>query len=450
MSPGARPEALKTCQVLVLGGGMAGLCAALAAAQAGVRVALADPAEARLIGGNARHGRNLRLPHAAPTGRIVDRYPGQELLADLTRIADPEVAGEALWRALFVAQAARVPGWLAAAGVAFQSPGDGLLPYSRKTAFFLGGGQALVNALVAAVRHHRVALCPGWAGRAVDPKGPTVGLEHAAGERLEVSPPALVVASGGYQANRGWLAETWGEAARHLVVRGTPHAEGALLRQLLDHGAAPVGAPGACHLVAVDGRAPRFDGGIITRVDGLAHGIVVDRLGRRVTDETVDSGPTRYSRWGWRVAHMPAQIAHAVFDADGLAAGQRQGPCSVFPPLTAPDLTTLALLIGVHGPSLIRAARSSGRVGNPPFAAFPIRPGITATHHGVAVDTSGRVRRASGGVWPAVFAAGTVMAPTLLGTGYLAGSGLTIAAVSGRLAGQGAALTARQGEAADV
>jgi tricarballylate dehydrogenase len=78
------------------------------------------------------------------------------------------------------------------------------------------------------------------------------------------------------------------------------------------------------------------------------------------------------------------------------------------------------------------------RLDAPPFFAYPLRPGITFTYFGVAVNEESRVLF---GDRPAenVFAAGEIMAGNILGEGYLAGLGMTIGTVFGRIAGTEAA-----------
>jgi tricarballylate dehydrogenase len=89
-------------------------------------------------------------------------------------------------------------------------------------------------------------------------------------------PKTVVVSSGGFQANIEWLREYWGDAADNFLIRGTPYAKGVVLRNLLDQGVAPIGDPKQCHAVAIDARAPKFDGGIVTRLDCIPFSIVVD------------------------------------------------------------------------------------------------------------------------------------------------------------------------------
>lgn len=420
--------------VVVVGGSIAGLCAAIAARRAGARVILLDAAPLALRGGNSRHARNLRIMHEAPSPLFPDRYPAADFLADLMTAAAG--AGDPGLMARLVEDSAVLPAWLAAQGVRFQTPAQGGIPWSRKTAFFLGGGTAMSHRLHRTaqdlgvrIHHHATvtALEPGGGIRVSGPEG-----------TVQLTAGAVVVASGGYQANPAWMAEGWGALAGRLVVRGTPYAEGAPLASLFALGAAASGRPGSGHLVAVDGRLTAPDGGIVTRVDGLALGLVIDRTGQRLVEEETITGPTRYARWGQLVAACPEALAYAMWDARAID----RVPLSVCPPQRHDGLESLARALALPAAALERAMTESGRVRIPPFFTVPIRPGITFTSHGVQVEGNGRVLDGTGRPLDGVFAAGMAMAPTVLGTGYLAGAALTIAAVFGRRAGEEAA---RQG-----
>jgi tricarballylate dehydrogenase len=104
-----------------------------------------------------------------------------------------------------------------------------------------------------------------------------------------------------------------------------------LLRVLLDRGAESAGDPTQCHAVAIDARAPKFDGGIVTRLDCVPLGIVVNKFGRRFYDEGEDLWPKRYAIWGRLLAGQPDQIGYSIVDAKALG---RFMP-SVFPPIRA-------------------------------------------------------------------------------------------------------------------
>jgi tricarballylate dehydrogenase len=287
------------------------------------------------------------------------------------------------------------------------------------------------------------------------------------GRTGEIRARAVVAAAGGFEANLEWLREIWGEAAANFVVRGTPYNRGTLLRMLLDAGAAPVGDPSECHAIAVDARAPQFDGGIVTRLDSLPFGIVVNNRAERFYDEGEDAWPKRYAIWGRLIARQPDQIAFSIVDAGAVGAFMP----SVFPPVAAPTVRELAAALGLP-PDRLEATvdafnravrpgtfnhaalddcRTEGltppkshwarRIDTPPFWGYPLRPGITFTYLGVKVDDRARVLMAGGEPARNVFAAGEIMAGNILRRGYIAGIGMTIGTVFGRLAGAQAART---------
>jgi tricarballylate dehydrogenase len=75
----------------------------------------------------------------------------------------------------------------------------------------------------------------------------------------------------------------------------------------------------------------------------------------------------------------------------------------------------------------------------PPFFGYPLRPGITFTYLGVAVNERAQVLMDDHQPSPNIYAAGEIMAGNILGRGYIAGIGMTIGSVFGRVAGQEAA-----------
>ncbi len=451
---------LHECDVLVAGGGNAALCAAISARRSGAAVMMLDSAPKALRGGNARHSRNFRIAHDEPTPWIQGSYPARDYRSDLQGVAGSAV-DETLAR-LLIGESAGILDWMTGNGVRFQSAADDVLPYSRKTAFFLGGGKALVNALYATAEGLGVVVRHDSEVCAFHPADGSIAVTVRRGKSLEtVRAGAVVVATGGFQADGDWLRDQWGEAADGFVIRGTPHATGRLLRALLDGGADPVGTSGHCHMVAVDGRSPGFDGGIVTRLDGVAHGIVVDRDGRRFADEGEHVGPTRFSVWGDRVARRPGAVAFSIFDTTI----ERNFRPSIFPAVRAASIGRLAAGLGIEPAALestvaafnaaVRAGghtegilptktRLAAPVAVPPFGAYPMRAGVTSTCLGVRVDCKARVLRSDGSPLGGIFAAGVIMAPNILGHGYLAGSAMTIGSVFGRIAGREAAAHARR------
>ena len=455
--------------VLVAGGGNAALCAAIAAREAGASVLLVEHAPRAFRGGNSRHTRNFRVMHAAPTATLAEAYGEDEYWDDLRRVTGGET-DEALAR-LTIRSSAPALAWMAGRGVRFQPSLTGTLSLSRTNAFFLGGGKALLNA------YYRVAERLGVVIR-YDAEVRNVRLRDGVAESVEVESDgeittlrtkAVVVAAGGFQANIEWLKQYWGAAANNFLIRGTPYAKGRVLRNLLDQGAMPVGDPTQCHAVAIDARAPKFDGGIVTRLDAIPFSIVVNRDARRFYDEGEDLWPKRYAIWGRLIAQQPSQIAYAITDAKALTLFMP----SMYPAITAATIDELAGKLALDGAALGETLRTynatvrpgrfndkilddcrtdglapakshwAQRIDTPPYIAYPLRPGITFTYLGVKVDDGARVVMRNGERAENLFAAGEIMAGNILGRGYLAGFGMTIGTVFGRIAGAEAAKHAR-------
>jgi tricarballylate dehydrogenase len=462
--------------VLVVGGGNAALCAALVAREAGASVLLLEAAPRAWRGGNSMHTRNLRCMHDAPQDVLTDAYSEEEFWQDLLKVTGGRT-DEALARRVIRASATVRP-WMRRHGVHFQPSLSGTLHLSRTNAFFMGGGKALINA------YYRSAERLGVRVRYDTPvarlevaDGRFVAAITDAGERIAAR--SCVLACGGFESNRDWLREAWGRNERgewpadRFLIRGTRYNQGQVLRELMALGADTLGDPTQAHMVAIDARAPLYDGGICTRVDCVSLGIVVNRDARRFYDEGEDFWPKRYAIWGRLVAQQPGQIAHSIIDAK--AVGRFMPP--VFEGARADSLAALAAQLGLDPAVLedtVRAFNAACRPGRfdhavlddcrtdgleppkthwalpldrPPFRGYTLRPGVTFTYLGTRVDDRARVH--FGGCPSAnLFAAGELMAGNVLGQGYTAGVGMTIGTVFGRIAGAEAARACGYGAAA--
>ena len=456
--------------VVVIGGGNAGLCAALTARRSGASVLVLECAPRHFRGGNSRHTRNFRCAHGAPTDILTESYLEDEFFADLLRVTGQQT-DEPLAR-MAIQRSAGCPEWMRQVGVRFQASLRGTLHLSRTNAFFLGGGKALLNSYYSAAERLGVEI--EYDAEVVDLdlrdgefRGASV-VSH--NQTQSVHAKAAVIAAGGFEANLGWLREIWGEAADNFIIRGTPYNTGTLLKLMLDAGAEPVADPHACHSIALDARAPKFDGGIVTRLDCLPLGIVVNANAGRFYDEGEDLWPKRYAIWGRLVAEQPDQIAYSIFDSKVMG---RFMP-SVFPVIEGRTVADLAVALelprekleetvaafnqavqpGSFDHTKLDDCRTLGlspdkthwaqRIDTPPFFAYPLRPGITFTYLGVKVDERARVLMKNGHALKNVCAAGEIMAGNILRKGYLAGIGMTIGTVFGRIAGEEAARAARR------
>ncbi|MDX5411207.1 MAG: FAD-dependent tricarballylate dehydrogenase TcuA [Thauera sp.] len=468
-----KDEASGTPDVLVIGGGNAALCAALTAREAGASVLLLEAAPRAWRGGNSSHTRNLRCMHDAPQDVLTDAYPEEEFWQDLLKVTGG-LTDEKLAR-LAIRESVACRDWMRRHGVHFQPSLSGTLHLSRTNAFFMGGGKALVNA------YYRSAEKLGVRIRY---EAPVDRLELAGGAfraawigQERITARACVLAAGGFESNREWLREAWGQnadgewPADNFAIRGTRFNRGVLLKAMMDAGADMIGDPSQSHCVAVDARAPLNDGGICTRIDCVSLGIVVNRHARRFYDEGEDFWPKRYAIWGRLVAQQPGQVGYSIIDAK--AAGRFMPP--VFPGVQADTLNGLARKLGldeaafVHTVHDYNAACRVGRfdhtvlddchteglappkthwalpIDTPPFRGYALKPGITFTYLGLRVNAQAAAHF-SGVPSPNLFVAGEMMAGNVLGKGYTAGVGMTIGTTFGRIAGREAAAAAmRQG-----
>jgi tricarballylate dehydrogenase len=450
--------------VMVIGGGNAALCAAITAAEAGARVTLLERAPRAYRGGNSRHTRNFRCAHSDDLGVLSGAYEIEEFYNDLLRVTKGNT--DELLAKTVISESPSSYEWMNKQGVIFQPSLSGTLSLSRTNAFFLGGGKALVNAYYQRCEDLGVTIC--YNATVLDlhiNQGACDGvLVDLAGEQQYLRAGAFVIAAGGFESNKEWLAEAWGEAAKNFLIRGTPYNRGEVLKQMLTHGADSIGDPTQCHAVAIDGRAPEYDGGIVTRLDCVPFSVVLNRHGQRFYNEGEDVWPKRYAIWGRLVAAQPDQVAYAIIDSKSAELFMP----SVFPATCCNTLEDLTDALGLPVNESVQAITDFNRactdgdfhpteldglgtrnleppktnwarpIDTPPYYGYELRPGVTFTYLGVNVDQRANItfnNQPSANLW----AAGEIMAGNILGEGYLAGFGMTIGTVFGRIAGAEAA-----------
>ncbi|MDB5940500.1 MAG: tcuA [Ramlibacter sp.] len=455
--------------VLVIGGGNAALCAALMAREAGASVLLLEAAPFEWRGGNSMHVRNLRCMHDAPQDVLLEAYPEEEFWQDLLKVTGG-MTDEKLAR-LVIRASSNCRDWMRRHGVRFQASLSGTLHLSRTNAFFMGGGKALLNAYYRSAQELGVQVRYGTPVDGIELRGGRFVAARIGGERIEAK--SCVLACGGFESNREWMREAWGRNERgewpadNFLIRGTRFNQGVLLRRMMEAGADIVGDPSQSHCVAIDARAPLYDGGIVTRVDCVSLGVMLNRDAVRFYDEGEDFWPKRYAIWGRLVALQPGQIGYCVIDSK--AVGRFMPP--VFPGVRADTLPGLASQLGLDPASFMatisgfNAACRAGSfdhtvlddchtqglapakshwarpIDTPPFYGYALRPGITFTYLGLKTNEDAAVHF-GGEPSDNLFVAGEMMAGNVLGKGYTAGVGMSIGTAFGRIAGTSAARAA--------
>ncbi|KQB92911.1 MULTISPECIES: FAD-dependent tricarballylate dehydrogenase TcuA [Geobacillus] len=452
-------------EVLVVGGGNAAMSAALSARDHGAKVLVVERAPKFYRGGNSRLTRDFRVMHTRPSEYMIGTYLEDEFLEDLKKVAGGEI-NESLAK-LIIRNSEELPDWLSSQGIRWQPTLSGTLHLGRTNIFQLGGGKAMMNS------YYHTAEAKGievwYEAMLIDMdidgnefKSATI---ERNGERITVKAKMVIVASGGFEANIEWHRRYWGDAADNFIIRGTPYNQGNVLELLLNKGVERVGEEDAFHAVAVDGRAPKFDGGIVTRLDSVPFGIVVNKEGKRFYDEGEDFWPKRYAIWGGLIARQPGQVAYSIFDSKVLGKFMP----SVWKPEKAASIRELAVKLGLDPAAVettveeYNAAVQPGdfnpaeldncttvgltpkkshwalKIDTPPYYAYPLKAGITFTYLGVKVNEQARMIMKDGRLAENMFACGEIASGNVLKRGYLAGFGLTLGATLGRIAGREAA-----------
>ncbi|MEY3410075.1 MAG: Fumarate reductase flavoprotein subunit precursor, partial [Pseudomonadota bacterium] len=371
--------------------------------------------------------------------------------------------------------------WMVKHGVRFQPSLSGALHTARTNAFFMGGGKALINAYYRSAEKLGIQIQYNAEVNELELedgvfKAALVKHKSATGEVLRterITAKACVMAAGGFESNIPWLKEAWGQNAQgefpadNFLIRGTKFNQGTLLKHLLERGADQIGDPTQAHMVAIDARAPLYDGGICTRIDCVSLGVVVNKNAERFYDEGEDFWPKRYAIWGRLVAQQPGQVGYSITDAK--AVGRFMPP--VFAGTVAQTLPELAQKLGLNVDTFMATLNAYNQACVPghfdhtvlddchtegvtpakthwalpldtaPFYAYPVKPGVTFTYLGLKTDETTAVRfnnQAS----PNLFVSGEMMAGNVLGKGYTAGVGMTIGTAFGRISGEQAARAA--------
>lgn len=443
-------------EVLIVGGGAAGMVAALAAAEAGAEPVVVErdavPRGSTALSAGLIPAAGTRWQRAA---RIEDS-PGR-FAADIRRKSKGE-ADEAVLAAVTRSIAPTLE-WLADAhGLDFSVVTDFLYPghsAHRMHGLASRSGAELIDRLRAAVERAGVAVLTEAAARTlfVDGDGAVrgVGTARPDGSEERIGCRALVLACNGYGGNRALVRRHIPELAEavwfgHDGNRGEAVLWGEALGAELAHLSGHQGHGSVAHPHGI----------LVTWAVIMQGGVQVNALGERFSDESEG-----YSEQAARVLAQPGGIAWDVFD-ERIAAIARQfedfrAAEAAGAVLRAESVATLAAAMKVPAAALAASLAERGapdRFGRdwtgvaplaPPYCAVRVTGALFHTQGGLAIRDDARVKRAAGGVFPNLFAAGGAAAG-LSGSraaGYLSGNGLLTAVALGAIAGRESARLSR-------
>jgi flavocytochrome c len=444
--------------LLIIGAGAAGLCAALAAKEAGVDAIVLE--RDAVPSGSTALSAGLIPAACTRFQRAKDIIDSPQLFAaDIQRKAHGE-SDPAVVEAVAQGSGPLIE-WLADRhGLPFDVVDN--FNYPGHSALRMHGlpsrtGQELINRLRNAAEGSDVVILTERAAERLiaDPDGRIRGVEVLRGDgaRERFGCGALILACNGYGGNPELVRRFIPEMADALYFghpgnRGDAIQWGDALGAQLSH----LGAYQGHGSVATPHNI------LISWAVIMQGGIQVNTQGRRFCDES-----RGYSEAAADVLRQPGRIAWDVFDAriadvarqfEDFRNAERVGAI-----LSAQTIAELAVAMRVSAAALteewnkVESLKEQGSAGSfgrrfapeqrctPPFHAAKVTGALFHTQGGLAVDACARVKRQDGTPFPNLFAAGGAAAGVSGDTaaGYLSGNGLLTATVLGRLAGAAAA-----------
>jgi len=492
---------MDTWDVVIVGGGNAAFCAALAARERCERVLVLERAAEDEAGGNSRFTagamrvaydgvEDLRRLMPDLSDEEVARtdfgtYTEEQFLDDMARVTqyrcDPDLTE------ILVKRSRETLLWMREQGIRF-------VPIYGRQAFKVegkfkfwggltvetwGGGEGLVAAWTHSAKKAGVEIW--YRARALSLVADDDGVHgvrlRKEGRTVEVRAKSVVLAGGGFQANPEWRARYLGPGWELAKVRGTRFNTGDVIRMALDIGAAPVGNWSGCHAVGWERNAPEFGDlavGDQFQKHSYPFGIMLNAEGKRFVDEGADFRNYTYAKYGRVILNQPGQFAWQLFDQKVKHLLRDEYKIKQVTKATANTLEELVTKLDDVDPGAalaeIRAYNAAVRtdipfnpnvkdgrgtrglavpksnwanvLDAPPFEAYAVTCGITFTFGGLRIDTQARVMSTDGEPIPNLYAAGELVGGIFY-FNYPGGTGLTNGAVFGKIAGTSAAGGAR-------
>jgi tricarballylate dehydrogenase len=417
--------------VVIIGGGIAGLSAAVAAAERSALggVTLVERAKPHEAGGNTRW--------TSAFFRMDDIYdPGANFTEDIISFSGGKTS-EAYVRRLAETLPEAME-WVQSHGVRFRKAQTYFINSSRARLQPVGGGEELVRRLTAValslgvnIQYETTAL-----GLVTDPAGEVtaVRVDDGKGERL-IDAKAVIIASGGFEGNPAIMEREVGDHSRalRLIAPGCAFNQGEGIEMALQVGAQRGGEWDNFHAEPVDPRSADAEALVMV----FPYGILVNKQGRRFVDEGSGTVDEIYEGVAREISRQQDNLAYFITDEHFKAVTARdKGILTSVRPYEAGTLAELAEKIGVDSGALAEtvsqynAATTDGHfdwrapdglstsgldpeksnwafpLTSPPFIAYPVSCSVVFTFGGLGTDSAGHVLRLDGAPFANLYAAG--------------------------------------------
>lgn len=476
--------------VVVVGQGIAGLSAGIAAANAGANTAILEKSPRSKRGGHTRYtGGGWRFPMGDIDGvkelvdededyefsGDVDPYTKQDFFDDLMMFSEGQ-ADPALVE-LLVENAFEDMCWLNEQGVRFTAHdvvSDGNAADQLRDSIengivhTVGEGEGIVESLVSTAEdlgadlHYKTEMRSLTTG----PNNEVTGIVARQPEgTVKYDVGAVVLCAGTFVANPEKRVRYFGRDSDVCIIRGSRYNTGEALDAALSSGAQSHGPWGSAHQVMNDERAPKVEGGR-TRIDGYQYGLILNENGDRFVDEGEDIRRKTYVKVGNALFDQPGNRGYVIFDSKVADYVSSQ---TGMPPTEADSLEGLMAELEIRDGKSARetveqfnAAAGDGEfdpttldglgtngvspqksnwavpIDEPPFYCFSVVPGLTFAYGGLKVNSESEVLDNQDEPIPGMWAAGNITAGLFYGN-YAGGTALTYGVTFGRIAGRNAA-----------
>ncbi|MFH1125475.1 MAG: FAD-dependent tricarballylate dehydrogenase TcuA [Pseudomonadota bacterium] len=487
------PKKTIKCDVLIVGGGNAGLVAAIEAKRRGAKVILIEKGLKKARGGNSRlSGGLFRIAAEGtkdyepllkgtklPKGDLdIEPYSKDDFYNKVIRLS--EGRSDRRFTEIFVDRSLETAMWMKEEGLQWDlNPahmvrfGDRLFwPAGQTVLVALGAGEGLVEMLYGIAERRGIEVIYETAASSLlmDADGKVRGVvARGVDGFMQVDAGAVILACGGFQANPAWRRRYLGENWDLVKLRGTRYDTGDGIVMASAIGAQLAGHWGGCHASIVSEDSPMIEAASAgSERYSYQYGIIVNREGERFVDEGEDFLVFTYAKYGKEILKQPGSVAFQIFDAkvNPILRPEYQSAQKVESHL----LEELAEELDINVTRFLRTVKNfnealvnddqpfmtykrdgrhtrglmpdktnwAQKIDTPPYQAYAVVCGLTMTYGGLKTNEKAQVIDTSDRSIKGLYAVGEVTGGFFYHN-YPSGTGLVRGAVMGRIAGAEAA-----------
>ncbi len=460
--------AADVADVVVIGAGCAGLCAAVEAAERGLSVAVVEKLETSLLNSTVASGGYFAFVDTdlQRRQRILDSEAAfrQDMAMAGGGKSDPDLVD------LFLDHQRDTYYWLQERGINFYQVEMGIgMNVPRCHA---ADGQRVVEMLLRATSRHGLQVRYQWPARELSRKDDGYSVSGPKGESIYAR-GGVILASGGFSRNRALLARLAPGLERVRIIDGGlgSHGDGIVMAEAL-----------GAQLCSMESVKPNFfahafreeSAGAPARFHhdapvGMVYhlgGILVDQGGRRYVREDLNAKDIALA-----TLKLHEAMSWGIYDESvrRRAVAERTiyiNPLALEKSLRANSLQELAQLTNIPPEALVETVNAynatsrsgqpdplgreyqTARVGKrfaleePPYYAFPTAPNLATTFSGVRINNNVEVVGRDGNAIAGLYACGE-MVGGFHGMSFMTGTGLSQAAIFGRVAARHIAASLR-------